>query len=138
MSINLVLIIARLLYNENNISYVRRNKEDGPIMITVTPEAINAIRLFLEQQGNQKPIRIHLQSTGCCDASLGLTTDGASADDIVENVEGIMFVIHPDVIALAGDITISHQNDKFDSGFVLTSERPISEWSGFGVCTIKV
>ncbi len=106
-------------------------------MITVTPEAIDAIRVFLAQQGNQKPIRIHLHSTGCCDASLGLTADDASADDVVENVQGIMFVIHPDVITLTGDVAISYQSDKFDSGFVLTSARPVSEWSGFGVCTIK-
>jgi Fe-S cluster assembly iron-binding protein IscA len=106
-------------------------------MITVTPEAIQAIKLFLEEKGVLQPIRIHLQSTGCCDASLGLTADDASADDVVENVQGIMFVIHPDVITLAGDITISYQSDKFDSGFVLTSVRPVSEWSGFGVCTIK-
>ena len=106
-------------------------------MITVTPEAIQAIKLFLEENGIEQPIRIHLQSTGCCDASLGLTADDASADDIVENVQGIMFVIHPDVITLTGDVTIAYQSDKFDSGFVLTSERPVSEWSGFGVCTIK-
>jgi len=106
-------------------------------MITVTPEAIQAIKLFLEEKGIEQPIRIHLQSTGCCDASLGLTADDASADDIAENVQGIMFVIHPDVITLTGDVTIAYQSDKFDSGFVLTSERPVSEWSGFGVCTIK-
>lgn len=106
-------------------------------MITATPEAIQAIKLFLEEKGIEQPIRIHLQSTGCCDASLGLTADDASVDDVVENVQGIMFVIHPDVITLTGDVTIAYQSDKFDSGFVLTSERPISEWSGFGVCTIK-
>jgi len=106
-------------------------------MIRVTPEATQAIKKFLAEKGLRRPIRIHLQSTGCCDASLGLTADDASTDDFVENVQGILFVIHPDVINLTGDITISYQNDKFDSGFVLTSERPISEWSGFGVCAIK-
>ena len=105
-------------------------------MINVTPEAIQAIKLFLKEKGAEQPIRIHLHSTGCCDASLGLTADDASVDDFVENVQGITFVIHPDVVNLAGDVTISYQSDKFDAGFVLTSERPISEWSGFGVCQI--
>lgn len=106
-------------------------------MITISPEAVQAIKLFLEEKGVTQPIRIHLQSTGCCDASLGLTMDEASAEDFVEDVSGITFVIHPDVITLAGNVTISYQSDKFNSGFVLTSERPISEWSGFGVCSIK-
>ncbi|MEE9913783.1 MAG: hypothetical protein K4571_18895 [Deltaproteobacteria bacterium] len=107
-------------------------------MITATPEAIEAIKLFLSEKGIERPIRIHLHSTGCCDASLGLTADEARADDQMQDVQGVMFVLAPDIANLTGDITLSCQSDPFNAGFVLTSERPVSEWSGFGVCTIKV
>jgi Fe-S cluster assembly iron-binding protein IscA len=106
-------------------------------MITVTPEAIQAIKLFLEEKGIDQPIRIHLQSTGCCDASLGLMADDACAEDLTEEVQGILFVVSPEVSRLTGGITLSYSQDKYSPGFVLTSERPISEWAGFGVCTIK-
>jgi Fe-S cluster assembly iron-binding protein IscA len=106
-------------------------------MITATPEAIQAIRLFLEEKGIDQPIRIHLQSTGCCDASLGLMADDAGADDLTEEIQGILFVVSPEVGRLTGGIAISYSQDKFSQGFVLTSEQPISEWAGFGVCTIK-
>lgn len=107
-------------------------------MIIVTPQTIDVIRAFLAEKGLQTSIRIHLQSTGCCDASLGLTADDARANDFIQDLEGITFLVSPEVNDLTGDITISYQSDKFNAGFVLTSERPISEWSGFGICSIKL
>jgi len=98
---------------------------------------MEAMKAFFALKGLPHQVRIHLQSTGCCDASLGLTADEARPDDLVYDVEDITFIVSPEVSVIAGDITISYQSDKFNSGFVLTSERPISEWSGFGVCSIK-
>lgn len=106
-------------------------------MIAITPEAVDAIRAFLIDRKYSKSIRIYLQSTGCCDASLGLTVDDARKDDIIQDVCGIPFLISPDVSELTGNITIDYVSEKHKTGFVLTSERPISEWSGFGVCMIK-
>ena len=106
-------------------------------MITATSEAIDAVRIFLEKNGLQKPVRIHLQSTGCCDASLGLTMDDAHDDDWSEDIQGILFVIGCDLEKLTGDITITYSAEPHRTGFVLTSENPVSEWSGFGVCDIQ-
>ena len=106
-------------------------------MITATPEAIEAIRVFLEKNNLQKPVRIHLQSTGCCDASLGLMADDAHENDLVQNIQGITFVISPEVLEMTGNITIDYVSQKHKTGFVLTSKHPVSEWSGFGVCAIK-
>jgi len=106
-------------------------------MITATPEAIEAVRVFLEKNSLQKPVRIHLQSTGCCDASLGLTVDDALQNDLIQEVQGITFVISPEVFEMTGKITINHVSRQHRTGFVLTSENPVSEWSGFGVCSIK-
>ncbi|HPL97659.1 MAG TPA: hypothetical protein PKY71_08940, partial [Smithellaceae bacterium] len=71
-------------------------------MITATPEAIEAIRVFLEKNNLQKPVRIHLQSTGCCDASLGLMADDAHENDLVQDIQGITFVISPEVLEMTG------------------------------------
>lgn len=106
-------------------------------MITVTPEAIDAIRTFLAEKGSPGPIRVHLRSTGCCDASLGLLADSASMDDLTDNVQGITFVISPELSQLTGDITIDYVQENQRTGFVLTSKRPVSEWDGFGTCTLK-
>ncbi len=107
-------------------------------MITCTPEAVRTLRTVIAEINIQKPIRIHLQSTGCCDASLGLMADDAHPDDIIQDVQGIPFLISPDLSKLAGNITIDYISEKHRTGFVLTSENPISEWSGFGICTIQV
>lgn len=107
-------------------------------MITVTPEALEVIRLFLEKNGLQKPVRIHLHSTGCCDASLGLMVDDIHEDDWKENLQGILFVIGREVNDLTGNITIAWAAEKHRTGFVLTSENAVSEWDGFGVYSIKV
>jgi Fe-S cluster assembly iron-binding protein IscA len=106
-------------------------------MIDVNQEALQAMKEFLAEKNLQKPIRIHLQSTGCCDASLGLTVDDARPDDIIQDVCGISFLISPDVSELTGHITISYRSDKLNTGFMLTSEKPVSEWAGFGICSIK-
>ncbi|MRR15888.1 MAG: hypothetical protein EG826_05470 [Deltaproteobacteria bacterium] len=106
-------------------------------MITATPEAIDAIQAFLSKKEIHKPIRIHLRSTGCCDASLGLAADERREDDWTEDVEGILFVIGKDLEKMTGDITIAASADGQETGFVVTSENPISEWDGFGVCRIE-
>ena len=107
------------------------------MMITATPQALDAIRRFLAGIGESKQIRIVLQSTGCCDASLGLMTDDVRDDDIVETLQDVRFVISPEVLKLSGGISISCKTDQPDSGFVLTPEKPVSEWDGFGACQIK-
>lgn len=107
-------------------------------MITATPEAIDAIRSFLAEKEIQKPIRIHLRSTGCCDASLGLRADERHEDDWMEDVQGVLFVIGKDLEKMTGDITIAASADPQETGFVVTAENPISEWDGFGVCKIEM
>jgi Fe-S cluster assembly iron-binding protein IscA len=105
-------------------------------MITVTPKAIDVIQSFLAEKGVSKPIRVHLRSTGCCDASLGLMADSPRAEDLTYDIQGITFVISTELGQLTGDITIDYVAEKERTGFVLTSARSISEWDGFGTCTI--
>jgi len=107
-------------------------------MIQLEPGAGQAIKSFLAEKGNRGPIRIDLNSTGCCDASLGLSVDQMRASDLVEEVDGLQFVMSPETYQLVGEVTISFVDEREKRGFVLTSSKPVSEWDGFGVCSIRI
>jgi Fe-S cluster assembly iron-binding protein IscA len=106
-------------------------------MIHLKPGAGEAIRSFLRGKGKDRPVRIELHSTGCCDASLGLLIDDVREADLIQESEGITFLTSSDLSAMAGDIAISYVNETDRKGFVLTSSKPISEWDGFGVTEIR-
>ncbi len=57
---------------------------------------------------------------------------------MIEEAEGVTFVISPEVYQLVGEITISYTDEAGRKGFVLTSEKPLSEWDGLGVCSIGI
>lgn len=96
-----------------------------------------AIQSFFEERRISRPVRIDLRSTGCCDPSLGLWLDVDRSSDMKEvSEEGLTFVISPDLYQMTGEVTISYDDTR--RGFILNPERAISEWDGFGVCTIKI
>jgi Fe-S cluster assembly iron-binding protein IscA len=107
-------------------------------MVQLAPGAGQAIKSFLAEQGCSGPIRIELCSTGCCDASLGLSVDRMRESDLIQEVDGLQFVMSPETYGLAGEVTISFVDEKGKKGFVLTSSKPVSEWDGFGVCSIRI
>jgi len=107
-------------------------------MIELEATAGQAIKSFLAEKGIQRPVRIHLQFTGCCDPSLGLSVDNIRESDLVEEVDGLTFVIDPEVYQLVGNITISYIDEIGRKGFILTSDKPVSEWDGLGVCAIGI
>jgi Fe-S cluster assembly iron-binding protein IscA len=107
-------------------------------MIKLEPGAGQAIRSFLTENGLNKPLRIEFQSSGCCDATLGLNVDNIHEHDQIYELDGLTFVISSETEQQIGDVTISYVDDTARKGFVITSTIPISEWAGFGVCKIKV
>ena len=97
------------------------------------------IRSILADSGIQQPIiRIDLHFSGCCDSSLHLCVDTILEADLIQECDDLRFVIDPETYQLAGDVTISCVDDMGRKGFVLTSSKPLSEWSGFGVSTIQI
>jgi Fe-S cluster assembly iron-binding protein IscA len=106
-------------------------------LVTLDPGAGQAVRSALAEKGAQGPIRIELVSTGCCDPSLGLSVDAVRESDLVEELDGLTFVISPETYDLVGEVTISYRNDAESEGFVLTSSKPVSEWEGFATCSIR-
>ena len=107
-------------------------------MIKIEANAAQAIRVFLAEKGFQKPIRIDLQFSGCCDPSLRLSLDTFHESDLIQELEGLTFVITPDTFQLVGEVTISYVNNIKGKGFILTSSKPVSEWEGFSISTIRV
>jgi len=107
-------------------------------MIFVKPEALRAIRSILAGEGSLGPVRVELKFAGCCDPSLGLGLDVRRDSDLVEEIEGITFSIDPRVYEQVGEVTVAHVDRPGQSGFVLTSTKPVSEWEGFGVTQMRV
>jgi Fe-S cluster assembly iron-binding protein IscA len=102
------------------------------------PGASQAIKSFLADKGLQKPVRIDLNFSGCCDSSLCLRVDNISETDFTLEIDGFIFVINPQTYELVGEVTISYVDEMKRKGFMLTSSKPVGEWDGFGVSDIKL
>jgi Fe-S cluster assembly iron-binding protein IscA len=107
-------------------------------LVTLEPGASQAVRSALAEKGVEGPIRIELKSSGCCDPSLVLTVDTVRVSDLVEELDGITFVVSPETHELVGEVKITCADDAGRRGFVLTSSKPLSEWDGFTVQSIRM
>jgi len=96
------------------------------------------IKAFLAEKGIQKPVRIDLSFSGCCDSSLCLRPDYISKTDFILESEGLTFLISPETYELTGDISISYVDEIDRKGFIMISSKPVGEWDGFGVSDIKM
>jgi Fe-S cluster assembly iron-binding protein IscA len=85
----------------------------------------------------QRPLRIDLQASGCCDPSLGLRVDTVRESDLIQETEGLVFVVSPEIYRLAGEVTISYIEKSHRRGLVLTARKPVTEWEGFSVISIS-
>ena len=106
-------------------------------LVKVSPVASQAVKSLLSEKGSPGPVRIELQFTGCCDPSLGLIVDAAHESDLVEEVDGVTFVIDPQTHDLAGEVSIVYKDDAGRDAFVLTSSNPIGEWDGLITCSLR-
>jgi iron-sulfur cluster assembly protein len=107
-------------------------------MVNLEKRAIQAIKAFFAEKGLHGPLRIHLQSTGCCDPSLCLSVDHIQESDLIQEVDGLTFIISSETREVVGEVTISYMDEIGRQGFVITSSKPVSEWEGFGVSTIRI
>jgi Fe-S cluster assembly iron-binding protein IscA len=107
-------------------------------LVTLAPGAGQAVKSLLSEREVQGTVRIELQFSGCCDPSLGLIVDKVRESDLVEELDGLTFVISPETHQLVGEVRISYTDEAGRKGFVLTSSKPISEWDGFAPGSIKM
>ncbi|MBU1742033.1 MAG: IscA/HesB family protein [Proteobacteria bacterium] len=104
-------------------------------MIVVTETARQAAaELWGDNSG---ALRVRLQFAGCCDPMLGLTADRVRDGDHVTTVDGLTLVIDPETMAAAGEVTVDYVDRGYESGFALTSAKPLSEWEGLALCQIE-
>lgn len=103
-------------------------------MVTCEARALEAVKEELVRRESAGPVRIELRFTGCCDASLGLRVDSVRDGDLVQEVDGVTFVVSPEVFETAGDISVGYCDEAGRRGFILTSARAVSEWQGFAPC----
>lgn len=68
--------------------------------------------------------------------SLGLLVDEPRDSDLVEEVDGLTFLIDPQTRELAGAVSIAYRPEA--SAFVLTSANPIGEWDGMVTCNLRL
>jgi Fe-S cluster assembly iron-binding protein IscA len=107
-------------------------------LVKLNPATSQAVRSLLSEGGAQGPVRIELQFTGCCDPSLGLIVDRIRESDLVQEVDGLTFVIDPETHELAGEVEIAYKDEEGRRVFVLTSSKPVGEWDGLITCSIKM
>jgi len=106
-------------------------------LVTLEPGAGEAVKSALAEKGVQGPVRLELQFTGCCDPSLGLSVDTIRESDLVQEIDGLTFVISPETHEVVGEVRISHKDEARRTVFVLTSSNPLSEWDGLLTCGIR-
>ena len=104
-------------------------------MIVVTETARRAAAGLMNDKSGA--IRIRLQFAGCCDPMLGLMKDRVKDDDLFIEVDGLTLVMDPDTAATTGEVTVDYVDRGYESGFALTSARPLSEWEGLALCRIE-
>jgi len=107
-------------------------------LVTLGPGAGQAVKSLLSERGIQGPVRVELQFTGCCDPSLGLIVGTIRESDLVEEVDGLTFVISPETHELAGEVYIAYKDDAGRDVFVVTSSKPVGEWDGLITCSIRM
>jgi Fe-S cluster assembly iron-binding protein IscA len=64
--------------------------------------------------------------------------DTALETDLTVELDGLTFVINPEIHQVVGEVTISYVDEIGRKGFILTSSKPVSEWDGFSVSDIKI
>jgi hypothetical protein len=106
-------------------------------VITLGPGVYEAILADLSEMGLPPCLRIHLRSSGCCDASLGLVPDLARPPDLSETVGDLTLIVGKELFALVGEIGIEIAERGGENGFIVTSRYPLNEWSGFAACSIR-
>jgi iron-sulfur cluster assembly protein len=104
-------------------------------MIVVTETARRAAAGLRGDKSNA--IRIRLQFAGCCDPTLGLAVDRVKDGDHFIEIDGLTLVIDPDTAATTGEVTVDYVDRGYESGFALTSAKPLSEWEGIALCRIE-
>ena len=94
-----------------------------PSILTLTPAAIDRVKVLLEGRG--KPsygIRISVRTKGCTGLAYALEfADEAPPKDELIEVEGLKVLIDPQAVMFILGSQMDYKEDKLSSGFVFTN-----------------
>jgi len=113
-------------------------KRENASFVILEIKAAAELKRFLAEREIQQLIRIELQFSGCCDPALGLRADQMLETDLIQELDGLQFAIDRKTFALVGNVRIGYKKSSENAGFTLTSDQPVSEWEGFGVCQVRL
>ncbi|MDR2300904.1 MAG: hypothetical protein LBF38_02530 [Deltaproteobacteria bacterium] len=93
-------------------------------MITVTPEAHSRLDKFLTEHQAARTVRVFFPSSACGGGGLlSLTVDEPNDGDFSTTVGDIVYCINRQLQEVTGGVKIDFQDNGFDSGFVVDSEK---------------
>ncbi|MDR2386841.1 MAG: hypothetical protein LBE80_04550 [Deltaproteobacteria bacterium] len=93
-------------------------------MITITPEAQSRLDKFLTDHQAPRNVRVFFPSSGCGGGGLlSLTVDEPNEGDFSTTVGDIVYCINRKLQEVTGGVKIDFQDNGFDSGFVVDSEK---------------
>ncbi len=108
-------------------------------MISITPVAQEKLSAYLAENKIEPRVRVYLPSGGCCGGDqISLTLDQPEDGDIRIQAGDLELFMDQELFDLVGRVVVDFQDDGRDSGFVVTSERPVpaqeSECGGCSGC----
>ncbi|MBU2548648.1 MAG: hypothetical protein KKB20_09580 [Proteobacteria bacterium] len=105
-------------------------------MILLQADAADAIKAHAAAENIQRPLRVQLRTSGCCDPALALVFDEPGESDLSVERFGLTFLMDAELHQTVGEVTITRVREGDRDGFILASSRPLSEWDGFNVIRI--
>jgi iron-sulfur cluster assembly accessory protein len=102
--------------------------------LIVTDLAVTKLTEYLADNSIESALRIALMQGGCGGPSLGLALDEAKDNDKTYDKENLKFLVEEDLFETTGDITVDYVEAGANSGFGITSEKPVGGSSCCGSC----
>jgi Fe-S cluster assembly iron-binding protein IscA len=105
-----------VVFNCNNYKLVRSGQTEDKMKVQTTNETVEAIKKVIEGQPDRPAtVRIFLAGFGCSGPSFGLALDDKTEDDIVDDSEGVAFVMSKEILDTYGEFKI----DFVESGYLV-------------------
>ena len=95
-------------------------------MLDITEAARDKIRVGLEAQGSEGPLRVYLQD-GCGGSHLVLGPSRPEANDEVFEVGGIDYLVNRFLLQRTGRIRVDWVDDGIRRGLLVLPEKPLQE-----------
>ncbi|MBM9521127.1 IscA/HesB family protein [Desulforhopalus vacuolatus] len=102
--------------------------------LIVTDIAVTRLNEYLADNSIESALRIALMQGGCSGSSLGLALDEPKDNDKIYDKDKLKFLVEEGIFDTTGDITVDYIDAGANSGFSITSEKPVGGGSCCGSC----